>query len=154
MDETSTLKSWLESIYTAHGILTPELVREAARPKDSIGHAHVFNVPSGEAAEQYYLTRAHTLIQRVKVTIVAQGGGEPRRVRYYHAVPGEEATFVYEPLNVIQQSPTKLAAARTEAMRRLRDAEHSLEDLDVIASTSATAKAVKSVRRARELITA
>lgn len=154
MDEATNLKAWLTSIYETNGYLTPELVKEAARPEDSPAHPWVFNVPEGEAAEAYYLSRAHELIRRVKVTIVAQNTSEPRRVRFFHAIPGEETAYVYEPLSVIQQSPSKLDAARTEAMRRLRDAEHSVEDLDAIASTAATAKAVKSVRRARELISA
>lgn len=154
MDEATTLQTWLTEIYEDNGYLTPELVREAARPEDSPAHPWVFNVPLGEAAEQYYLSRAHELIRRVKVTIVAQGDSEPRRVRFFHALPGEEASYVYEPLDVIRQSPDKLAAARTEAGRRLRDAQNSVEDLDAIASTAASAKAVRAVKRARELVEA
>jgi hypothetical protein len=152
MDEATNLKSWLQHIYDEHGYLTPELVKEAARPDDSVGHPHVFNVPVAEAAELHYLERAHELIRRVRVTVVSQSDGAPRRVRFYHALPGEEASYIYESLDVIRQNPSKLDAARTEAGRRLRDAQHALEDLDVIAATTRTAKAVKAVRRARELV--
>jgi flavin-binding protein dodecin len=134
--------------------LTPELVREAARPDDSPAHSWVFSVPVEQAAEQYYLDRAHDLIRRVRVTVIARSDGEPRRVRFFHAIPGEEAAYVYEPLDVIRRSPDKLAAARTEAIRRLRDAERSVEDMDIISSTVATTKAVKAIKRARELVSA
>lgn len=154
MDDTTTLKDWLQAIYDENGFLTPELVKEAARPEDSPAHSMIFNVPIGDAAEQFYLDRAHQLIQRVRVTMVSQSDGTPRRVRYFHAIPGEESSFVYESLDVIRASPTKLDAARTQAMRRLRDAEHAIEDLDLIASTIKTAKAVRAVKRARELVSA
>lgn len=153
MDDATNLKAWLTGIYESNGYLTPELVRDAARPDDSPGHPHVFNVPIGEAAELHYLERAHDLIRRVKVTIVSQSDNAPRRVRFYHAIPGEEASYIYEPLTAIQQSPSKLDAARKEAGRRLRDAEHAVEDLDAIASTAQTMSAVKAVRRARKLVT-
>ena len=155
MEEISALRAWLTGIYEENdGCLTPELVREAARPEDSVGNPYLFNVEVAEAAEEFYLSRAHDLIRRVKVTVVSQSDGQPRRVRFFHALPGEETSYVYEPLTAIQASPSKLEAARKEAVRRLRDAERSVEDLDAIASTSSSAQAVKAVKRARKLIAA
>ena len=137
MDGASTLAAFLDAIYTTEGKLTPELVRDAARPEDSPAHAWVFNVPETQAAETYYLQRAHELIRYVKVEMVPTDGGTPRRVRFYHAIPGDDDAYVYEPLTVIRQSPTKLDAARTEAMRRLRDAERAVDDLAVISASPA-----------------
>lgn len=158
MTETINLRDWAMTIYRTHGQLTPELVRDAARPEDSPAHAFVFNVPIDQAAEAFYLERAHTLIRSVKVTIVARPEEAPRRVRFFHAVPGEESAYVYEPLDVIRSQPDKLAAARTEAMRRLHDAQTSVEDYDAIAAGSLnaerTARAIKAVKRARQLVEA
>ena len=38
-----TLKDWTLALYEEHGTLTPEIVKNAARPEDSPAHAYVFN---------------------------------------------------------------------------------------------------------------
>lgn len=156
MDQQTTLRTWLLGLYEAHGHLTPELVREAARPEESPAHGFVFNVPPEEAAEAHYLERAHRLIQTVRVTVMPKEGGEKRQVRFFHAIPGEEASYVYEPLTVIRTRPEKFQAARTEALRRLRDAERAVTDLDLLVEEPAVAtrtrRAAGAVREARQLI--
>jgi hypothetical protein len=150
----SPLRQWTETLYKKYGFLSPALVMEAARPEDSPAHAYVFNATPGEAAEQYYLTRAHELIRRVRVQIVGKNEEAPRRVRFFHAVPGgEESQFEYHPLDVLVRQPDKLDLARNEAVRRLRDAERSVEDFDMLASdmqdNERTKKALAKVREAR-----
>jgi hypothetical protein len=49
------------------GEITPEIVLDAARPKDSPLHKH-FCWNNGKAAEQYRLIQASCLIRRIKVT--------------------------------------------------------------------------------------
>jgi hypothetical protein len=53
------------------GEITPEIVLDAARPKDSPLHNH-FCWSNSKAAEQYRLIQASCLIRRIKVTIEAR----------------------------------------------------------------------------------
>lgn len=157
--DLSPLKRWMLDLYRAEGRLTPELVRDAARPADSPAHPHVFNAPPDEAAEAYYLERAHQLIRRVQVRIVAAADAPPRRVRFFHAIPGDASVYTYVTVDDLIREPDKFAAARTEAVRRLREAEGALADLDLIAETAptpppapqrqATKRALAAVREAR-----
>jgi hypothetical protein len=153
----SALRSWAEALYAEHGRLTPGIVLDAARPPDSPAHAHIFNASPGEAAEMYYLERAHALIRRIRVTVVTQPEQPPRRLRYYHAIPGgEDAAYEYHPLGVLLDQPDKLELARNEAMRRLKDAERAVEDFDVIVSDAKmsrkTKRALTAIRDARMVL--
>lgn len=143
----------LTEIRDRHGILTPEIVRDEARPEDSPIHAYVFNVDRGEAAEAYYLERAHQLIQRARVIVRQAENDAPRRVRAFLAVPSEEARYAYEPVAEVVSDAEKFRMVRTEAARRLREAESSLDDLDALARDTpfagSSAKARKAVRAAR-----
>lgn len=157
MEEATTHKEWITELLREHGYVTPMMVREAARPKDSPGHAFVFNVPPGEASELYYLERAHELLRRVKVKVNDPITQEPKVIRFFHAVPGEQVPFMYVSVDTLRQQPDKLAAARAEALRRLKDAQHAVEDYDIIAATVGNPKAgeaSKLIRRAREVIAA
>lgn len=157
--DLSPLKAWLLALYHERGQLSPEIVRDAARPAESPAHPHVYNVQPAEAAEEYYLERAHQLIRRVQVRIVTEDDAPPRRVRFFHAIPGEASAYTYVTVDDLIREPDKFQAARTEALRRLREAEGALEDLDLIAETAptpppapqqrATKRALKSVRAAR-----
>jgi len=109
----------------------PELVLDAARPEDSPLHAFVFDREVSEAAEAYYLQRAHQLVQSIHVTIVSNDQ-TPRRVRAYHAIPGEAQPYVFVPVAVLMTDTIKLTAARTEAIRRVASAQDSVDDLDAL----------------------
>ena len=155
----SPLKAWLQSLYDEHGYLTPELVRDDARNPESPGHAAVFNVGAAEAAEAYYLQRAHQLIQRVRIIIKPQPARPPMQVRAYHAVPGgEESAYVYRSVDDLIRQPDQLQLARNEAMRRVRDAERSVEALDMLTigtpSGPNTKRALDNLKNAREALTA
>jgi len=109
----------------------PELVLGAARPEDSPLHAFVFDRTIAEAAEEYYLERAAELVRSVHVTVIASDG-TPRRVRAYHAIPGEAQPYVFIPVAVLMTDPLKFVAARTEAIRRLHSAQNGVDDLDAL----------------------
>lgn len=148
-------RDWLLGLYGENGPLTPEIVREAARPKDSPAHAFVFDRPATEAAESWYLERAHTLLRSVKVTYRAQPDAPPRSVRVFHAVTGDDESIVYESLESLIQRPDKLAEARQAAIRRVRDAESAVEEFDVIAGDrKVSSEALAAIRSARELLDA
>lgn len=133
-DEPSVSASeWMQSLYQEHGKITPRLVLEAARPEDSPGHGYVFNVGIEEAAEGYYLERAHKLIKSVKVTVMTRPQEPPRRVRVYHHVISDEGEKVYEPLEEIVRSVDKFEQVRRAALQRLNEAQTALGDLEIVA---------------------
>lgn len=150
-----SVKEWALELYEKHGKLTPEIVREAARPVDSPAHAFVFGLPPEEAAEEYYLLRAHKLIQSVKVTVQRQPDEPPRRVRFFYATPGTDEQFVYQPLPVVIGDPQTFNEVRRQALRRLSEAEEALTDLDslvVESAKSSTRRARNHTKEARRII--
>jgi hypothetical protein len=110
----------------------PELVRESARSEDSPLHPYVFDKEVGAAAESYYLDNARRLIQSVRVTIITTDE-TPRRVRAYAAIPGTEKPYVFVSVTTLMSDPVKLGAARIEALRRVSQAQESVNDLDALA---------------------
>ena len=62
-----SLRAHLQDLYDTHGELTPAIVLEAARPKNHPLHGYVFDRAPKQAAEAYYLGRAHDLLQRARV---------------------------------------------------------------------------------------
>lgn len=92
-----SLRDQLQAIYETHGRLTPELVVQAARPKDHPLHTAVFDRPVKEAAEAWYTERAHELIRSVRIIYrPADESGPERSVRAFHALRLEDG-YSYEP---------------------------------------------------------
>jgi hypothetical protein len=156
MESEMTLRDWMQSLYDQYGRLTPEIVLDAARAPESPAHGFVFGMSAAEAAERFYLDRAHRLIQTVRVE-VTRVEGKPKFVRAWHAVPGDdESRFTYLPLEELVQRPDKLELARNEAIRRVRDAQRSVEDLDALImeprSKRKASRAVKQIKAAQELL--
>lgn len=153
-----SVREWALGLREEHGMLTPAIVLEAARPEDSPAHGYVFNIPVEEAAEEYYLERAHKLIRSVRIVIQPSPQEPPRHVRFFVAIPGEEDAFVYEPITEVVNDPEKMEEARKAAERRLRDAEASLLDLNAAADDDAlrmrARTATRLVKRAREHLAA
>lgn len=99
-----TLRDQLRAVYDQHGELTPALVVDAARPKSSPLHNHVFDRTQEEAAESWYLTRAADLIRSVKVVYRDDPEARNRLVgRAFVAVPKPSGT-VYEPVEKLRDS--------------------------------------------------
>lgn len=147
------LRDWTLALYEEAGKLTPEIVKEAARPEDSPAHAFVFNVPPGEAAEQYYTERAHRLIRTVKVEFRPTPEAPARRVRVWHAVTGDDDPLVYAPLDALIARPDKFAEAMAAARRRVLEAEAAVGDLDAIArDRTASSAALAAIRQAGEIL--
>lgn len=84
-EQKITIREVLETIAAEHGgNLTPEMVVEFARPKDSPLHKH-FEWNNQKAAAEFRLAQAGMLIRRVKVTYEPTEGREIR-VRAFHNV--------------------------------------------------------------------
>lgn len=124
------LRDELQAIYDQHGKLTPALVVEAARPKDHPLHARVFDRDQPEAAEAWYLHRAHALIQRVRVTKAEaeEESGTPG-IRRYHAVRGDgPETYVYEPVEKIAADPFLFKLLTREMESAIAQAQRKQEE--------------------------
>lgn len=80
-----SVREELTTIVQRDGVLTPEAVLEAARPKTSPLHA-LFEWDNKVAGEQFRLYQAATLIRRCKVT-VETAPETTARVRAYTNVP-------------------------------------------------------------------
>lgn len=147
-ETVATLREWMMSVREKAGKLTPEIVLEAARPPDSPAHSFVFHVGVKEAAEAYYLDRAHRLIQTVKVTVVSKPKEDPRRVRFFHAVTSDDGERVYEPLPVIVQQVDKFDQVRRAALQRLSEAQGVLADLEFVAQEAPRRATILKARTA------
>mgnify|MGYP000294085338 CR=1 FL=1 len=157
--DQSAVKVWLQALYDENGYLTPEIVRDAARDPASPAHGIIFGTGVQEAAEAFYLIQAHRLIQRISIVRPAKEDKPPTKLRAYHAIPGgEESAYIYVSAEDLVQRPDQMELARNEAIRRMRDAERSIEALDELATGTPTGrkakKALKGVRTAREELSA
>ena len=118
-----SLRDHLQAIYDQRGYITPALVVEAARPKSSPLHAAVFDKNTKDAAEAYYLNRAHELIQSYRVTYRQATENDPGlRVRKWHAVPTDDG-HIYKTAEDIADDPVA-AAVLLQAMEREWKALH------------------------------
>lgn len=77
----------LKQLADEYGSITPELVLEHAKPKDSPLHAF-FQWDNTKAAEQYRLVQARQLIRRIKVEYITEET-KTVTVRAYHCVMPE-----------------------------------------------------------------
>lgn len=91
-----SLRDELDAIYEQHGRLTPEIVREEARPADHPLHDRVFDKVPADAAEAYYLERAHQLIVSVKISY-RKATGKPAEIRSWQALSSPDGGFEYRP---------------------------------------------------------
>lgn len=108
------LRTELLKIREQHGILTPRIVAEAARPRSHPLHDKVYDVPKNEAAERYYIANAAKLL---RVTFRTDVGGRPADLRSFWVVKGndEEPRSQYVPIEEIIQDPM----ARTIMLRQM-----------------------------------
>ena len=91
----SNLKDELMAIRAEHGQLTAALIVETAQDEDHPLH-HRFEWDDSVAGRKYRLIQAKQLIRVVKETYIDRQGN-PDDVRFFHAIPREDA-MVYEPL--------------------------------------------------------
>lgn len=124
------LRDELQAIYDQHGRLTPALVVEEARPKDHPLHGLVFDRNKADAAEAWYLHRAHKLIQRVRVTKAeAEEESGTAGIRRFHAVRGSgPESYVYEPIEKIATDPFLFQTLKRELERAVKEAQHKQEE--------------------------
>lgn len=85
----ANLRESLTRIYEERGQLTPQLVVDDARPVDSELHSR-FEWDDAIAGEEYRLVQARNLIRSVEIVYTPADDPEPRRVRAYSTVRGQD----------------------------------------------------------------
>lgn len=133
------LRDELLAIRAEHGVLTPAVVLEAARPKDHPLHSRVFDKPVKEAAEAYYLERAHELIRVARIRFPAVDTSDNRTLRAFQAVRGDDETgYVYEPTEEVATDPFVRQLVLREMEREWRQLkaryEHFTEFIAMVAA--------------------
>lgn len=128
------LRSELRAINDQHGGLTPRLVVEAARPKDSPLHAIVFDRTVKDAAEAYYLGRARDLIRTVKRAFPEDAPpSDQKTVREYVAVRTESddnGGFLYQPADMVALDPVARRIVLRDMEREWRTLKARYEDFE------------------------
>ena len=72
------------------GILTPKIVLDEARKKTSPLHTY-FEWDDSEAANQWRLAQAGSLIRKVRVTLIREDGKSELKVRaFFHVLPQQD----------------------------------------------------------------
>ena len=150
MEGTSKLNAWLQGLYDKAGYLTPEMVRDDARDEDSPGHAAIFSMSIDDAAEAFYLDRAHRTIANAKKYVVGSDGNTYHERSFYAIPSGEKGTsYTYYSYEDVQTDTEKLTLAIKEANKRLRDAERAMEWLIKVSNGKHTRKTSVALSRIR-----
>lgn len=133
-----SLRDQLLAIRAEQGVLTPQIVLEAARPDDHPLHDR-FEWDDKIAGEQYRREQAHRLIQSVRVSYISKDN-EPRTTRAFVAVPSDIPQPVYEPAEDIANNPVlhQIVVAQLEReWRQLRQRYgHLSEFLTLVAEAA------------------
>lgn len=99
------LRDELLKVREEYGVLTPEVLKDAARPKSHPLHSRIFDKAPKDAAEAYYTQRAQELIRVVKIRFPTIDPGDKRTVRAFQAVRGTDQAYTYEPSEEVAADP-------------------------------------------------
>ena len=100
----NSLREQLQTIYDDHGMLTPAIVVDEARPDDHPLHSR-FEWDDAVAGEAWRREQAHQLIRTARVVYREADDLSPERsIRAFHAVRSDKG-HVYEPTEVVTQDP-------------------------------------------------
>lgn len=116
---SSNLRSQLQTLYNDNGFLTPPIVVEAARPKDSLLHSR-FEWDNRVAGEKYREQQASELIRSVKISY--RKGNKTEDIRYFVSVQREDG-YSYHPAEVVAQDSTLTAIVLRDMEREWRQLE-------------------------------
>lgn len=148
----------LERIRERDGELTPEVTLAEATPEEAPLHP-IFPWNDAEAAHQYRLGIARTLIRHVRV-VKADGSGHSMYVGVKVQAPKAESTerprMVYRKATEVAQNEADTANAVANLTKELSDAQRALDEFKALLADSspqiATVAAIsEALATAREL---
>ena len=121
--DANEIQAEIEAIKRTGGA-TPEALVACARPKRSVLHPLIFNVPPAEAAERYYVGRAGSLLNSIRIVNTE---GEVTTLRANIRVQVGEDQAEYRGLD------DAAARAQREAWltRRLSSIREELRELEI-----------------------
>ena len=125
------MREALQAVYDHNGRLTPALVVEEARDPASPLHGHIFNLDETQAAERYYLDRAHRLIQSFKIKHV-KDSGEQLEIRQWVAVSSPEIS--YKPATEVIGDPITRQLALRDMRRQWNDLKSRYDTFEEFAA--------------------
>lgn len=111
----------LERIESVYGKLTAEHILSESRDPQAVLHP-IFNWDDEQAAEQYRLNQARTILNNIQVKTITNG--EPKLISVYEVVnKGENRTYK----NIESMSPSDVDYVKKVALRELNSAKQKLE---------------------------
>lgn len=119
IDPVAAVKE-LERIEEVYGSLTAETILHASTPKNALFHP-LFIWNDSEAANQYRLSQARTIINNVQVVILTDN--EPRMVSAYEVVRKENIN-VYK--HVIDFTPEDIRQVKQRTIREINALKNKL----------------------------
>jgi len=145
----------LERIRKSYGTLTASAVVDEARPETAPLHRAFSTWDVEEAAEQFWLQEARTIIRSVQIIYPDE---EPRTI-YVHVQDATRGEGGYEPLALVVRQPDRLALALSELKAKSAAASQSVQEvLSAIPPTDPrkpkVTRAAVRVRKADEAVQA
>lgn len=138
----SDLRAQLQTIYDEHGVLTPAIVVDVARPKDHPLHVRVFDLGQRDAAEAWYRERAHELIRSVRIAY-REGAEGLVQGRAFVAVRSEGVNeYVYEPAEKVAADPFVREIVLREMEREWRTLHRRYEQFEEFVALVSSSLAV------------
>lgn len=124
-------KAVLDGIIATHGKLTPELVLESAKPKDSPIHGY-FTWDSKQAAHKMRLLEAAMLIRTIKVR-VTMDERDPVRIRAFVNITQREGHYhpIQTVLEDVEKRVSMVGIAKVELENYKERYEHLAELADL-----------------------
>jgi len=151
-----TVEDALKAIFDQHGAVTPSLVVEAAKAKDSPLH-ECFIWDDAQAAQEYRLIQARRVIRRYRIVYE----GEPVRMVHVPRLTVEDDPSregCYMPITMVVRQQSLFQRALDEALQKLTAAERAVADLRKAAASDGVddaghlALALKSMTIAAEAL--
>lgn len=116
-EKQEVIREVLQNLYDAAGVLTPEMVVEAARPAGSPIHSF-FEWDDAQAAEEHRKAQARKLIRSVRVIYAQDNEGRDKSVRAFVSVKSpRESKPAYRPTEEVIQDPIQRAILLREFHR-------------------------------------
>jgi hypothetical protein len=118
-----------QDLYEKHGKLTPSMLVEAAKPKDSPAHGG-FEWDDKKAGREYRLWQARGWYKRIQILREAASEPEPLvNVPRVLAQDDDRREGEYQVLSVVVERPDEFSRALEQAQAKLAAAKRAIDEL-------------------------